>query len=318
MSGKKIGVLMMAYGTPRSLDEVEAYYTHIRHGRAPTPELLNELVGRYQAIGGVSPLNAITEAQAKGVEDLLNQGENQSGMRYTVYLGMKHTTPFIEEAVKHMAQDGIDEAVSIVLAPHFSTMSVGVYQNSALEAASAIGRPVLYPVRSWHLEREFLNLLANRVQESLETFEKPDKVMVVFTAHSLPEKILAQNDPYPEQLQETGHAVASKLGLSHYMFGWQSAGRTQDAWLGPDILSVLKDLQSQGWEQVLVCPAGFVSDHLEVLYDLDIEANNLARELGISFKRTRSLNTDAAFLETLAQVVRTRQSAGSPGEYVWK
>lgn len=312
MSKKPVGVLVMAYGTPHSLNDVEAYYTHIRHGRPPTPELLNELVSRYQAIGGVSPLNEITEAQAQGLEDLLNQGQTQSEDRnlYRVYLGMKHTTPFIEEAVRQMAEDGVEEAVSLVLAPHFSTMSVGGYQKTAREAATGFGTPVLYPIEQWHLEPGFLDLLANRVKESLAAFADPAQVMVVFTAHSLPEKILLQGDPYAQQLRETGNAVATRLGLPNYMFGWQSAGRTQDAWLGPDILDVLKDLRAENWNHVLVCPAGFVSDHLEVLYDLDIEAARLAKQLGMTFARTRSLNSDGAFLKTLAELVRARHQAG--------
>lgn len=310
MTRQPIGVLIMAYGTPQNLNQVEAYYTHIRHGSTPSRELLDELIGRYEAIGGVSPLNAITQAQAEGVENLLNQG----GKNYRVYLGMKHVSPFIEEAVAKMAEDGIAEAVSLVLAPHFSTMSVGAYQKSALDAVAAHGNPQLFPVRSWHLHPRFLELLANRVQEGLSTFSDPSQVMVVFTAHSLPERILAQHDPYPEQVKETGEAVAAKLGLPHYMFGWQSAGRTEEKWLGPDILTILRDLHHAGRKQVLVCPVGFVSDHLEVLYDLDIEARKLAHELSITFERTQSLNTDVRFLETLAEVVRHRQHAGSPGE----
>ena len=316
MLKKPLGVLAMAYGTPKSLADVEAYYTHIRHGRPPTLELLAELIGRYEAIGGLSPLNEITQAQANGLEDALNAGQGEhtahadSEPPYKVYLGMKHVSPFIDDTLSQMAEDGIEQIVSLVLAPHYSSMSVGVYQKTAQEAAQRLGLDVL-PVLSWHLHPGFLELLAQRVQESLNQFSRPNDVMVVFTAHSLPEKILAQNDPYPVQLKETGEAVAAALDLPHYTFGWQSAGRTADPWLGPDILTVLRNLREEGWEQVLVCPAGFVSDHLEVLYDLDIEAKKLATELGIEFARTRSLNADDGFLQTLADVVRNRQQAAS-------
>jgi len=308
MVNKPLGVLAMAYGTPTNLAEVEAYYTHIRHGRPATPELLAELIGRYKAIGGLSPLNDITRSQANGLEEVLNATDPDQP--YKVYLGMKHVSPFIEDTVSKMAQDGIEQMVSLVLAPHYSSMSVGVYQKTTQEAARRLGLEVL-PVHSWHLHPGFLELLAQRVRESLNQFSRPEGVMVVFTAHSLPERILEQNDPYPVQLKETGEAVAANLQLPQYTFGWQSAGRTQDPWLGPDILTVLRTLRDEGWTQVLVCPAGFVSDHLEVLYDLDIEAQKLATELGIEFARTRSLNADPVFLQALAEVVRHRQQAAS-------
>ncbi|MCF8565805.1 ferrochelatase [Alicyclobacillus tolerans] len=308
MASQPLGVLVMAYGTPKNLDEVEAYYTHIRHGHAPTPELLTELKGRYEAIGGVSPLNEMTQAQGDGLQQILNQ---DGGRPCKVYLGMKHTHPFIAETVAAMADDHVEEAVSLVLAPHYSEMSVGSYQSAALDAAKQTGSPALLPVLSWHLHPGFLAVLSQRVQEALLKFENPNDVMVIFSAHSLPERILEQSDPYPTQLHETGDAIAQRLGLNRHMFSWQSAGRTKEKWLGPDILTTLKDLAAKGQKQVLVCPAGFVSDHLEVLYDLDIEAKRLADQLGITFERTRSLNADPLFLAALADVVRQRERLGT-------
>ena len=210
-----LGVLLMAYGTPRQVDEVEAYYTHIRHGHPPTKELLDDLLRRYQAIGGLSPLNAITEAEAHGLETALNA---DGGRPVRVYLGMKHTHPFIGDTVRQMSADGITEAVTLVLAPHYSTRSVAEYQRAASDAAQATGKPTLYHVDFWYDNEKFLQLIANRVRSRLTEFSNSDDVMVVFSAHSLPEKILAAGDPYQDQLHATGNAVAEALNLKHYMF----------------------------------------------------------------------------------------------------
>ncbi|WDL99586.1 ferrochelatase [Alicyclobacillus sp. ALC3] len=296
----------MAYGTPRQVDEVEAYYTHIRHGHPPTKELLDDLLRRYQAIGGLSPLNAITEAEARGLETALNA---DGGRPVRVYLGMKHTHPFIGDIVQQMAQDGIAEAVTLVLAPHYSTRSVAEYQRAASDAAREAGNLALYHVDFWYDNVKFLQLIANRVRSRLTDFGNAEDVMVVFSAHSLPEKILAAGDPYQDQLHATGDAVAKALNLKQYMFAWQSAGRTADKWLGPDILDVLRDLAANGRKNVLLCPVGFVSDHLEVLYDVDIEAQALAHELGIKLARTENLNADPAFIDVLRDVVRSRETA---------
>lgn len=298
-----IGVLVMAYGTPRNLDEVEPYYTHIRHGRVPSPELLQNLIDRYQAIGGVSPLNEITKAQAEGIAARLNASETGT---YKVYLGMKHAAPFIEDAVAQMAADGIERAVSLVLAPHYSTMSIKTYQDTANEAAAKFGQPAFLHVDSWHLEPGFIELLADGVQKALSQFPEHANVRVLFSAHSLPERILTIGDPYPTQLKETGDTVAKKLGLTNYSFAWQSAGRTNEKWLGPDILDVLASLHEEGQDDVVVCPAGFVSDHLEVLYDVDIECQNVAREFGMHLVRTPSHNANPRFLDLLARVIRER------------
>jgi protoporphyrin/coproporphyrin ferrochelatase len=305
-----IGVLVMAYGTPRNIAEVEPYYTHIRHGHKPSPELLNNLVARYQAIGGVSPLNEITSAQAQGIEDRLNSTDSGA---FKVYLGMKHATPFIADAVTQMANDGISQAVSLVLAPHYSTMSVKMYQKEASDKAEQLGMPAFVHIDSWHLEPAFINLLSERVTDALKDFSADAKVRVLFSAHSLPERILSVGDPYPQQLHETGDSVAQQIGLTNYSFAWQSAGRTEEKWLGPDILDVLRELHDAGEDNVVVCPAGFVSDHLEVLYDVDIECQTRAKELGMHLKRTASLNADPLFLDMLSTVVRNR-AADLPGQ----
>ncbi|MEA2460091.1 MAG: protoporphyrin/coproporphyrin ferrochelatase, partial [Actinomycetota bacterium] len=259
---------------------------------------LHELTERYRAIGH-SPLLEITEAQARGIEE-------RTGI--TTYVGYKHVDPFIPDAVALMAKDGVDEAVGLVLAPHYSKMSVGDYQRRAEVAARELGwSGSLRVVKSWHLHEGFIELLAQRVAEAQRKLSKatPDEATVVFSAHSLPEKILAGGDPYPDQLRETAAAVADKLGLAKWRIGWQSAGRTADPWIGPDILDIVRELAADGTQGVIICPAGFVADHLEILFDVDIEAKNLADDLGIELVRTRSPNDDPAFLDILADVVKT-------------
>ncbi len=301
---RKVGVLVMSYGTPESLDQVEAYYTHIRRGSPPSPEQLKELTDRYEAIvGGFFPLRQHTDNQVKALEEKLN--EAYPDIEFVCYQGLKHASPFIEDGVEQMVKDGITEAVGVVLAPHYSVMSVGSYIKRAQEKADQLGLSISF-VRSYHLHPKLIEALSIRVEEALARFEgvSKDEVLVMFTAHSLPERILEMKDPYPEQLLETSRAIVEKTGVTRWQFGWQSAGQTGVPWLGPDILDVLQTVKDENKaECVLVCPIGFVSDHLEVLYDLDIEAKRTAEELGLRFERTRSLNTDPLYMETLGEVV---------------
>jgi len=302
MAKEKIGVLVMAYGTPASLDDVESYYTHIRRGNPPTPEKLQELVDRYQAIGGLSPLLEITRDQVNNMEERLNE---KSPHEFVAYMGMKHAAPFIDDAIKKMAEDGIKRAIGIVLAPHYSMMSVGAYHKTAIEAAQTYGVELLSLIKDYHLNPDFIQALVNRVEEVLKKFpgNAKEEVKVLFTAHSLPEKILEMNDPYPTQLRETAEVIAQRVGLENWETGWQSAGQTAVPWLGPDILERMVSLQKEGVKQVLICPIGFVSDHLEVLYDIDIECQKLAKELGIHLERTASLNADPLYMECLSNVI---------------
>ncbi|GGG55577.1 ferrochelatase [Paenibacillus radicis (ex Gao et al. 2016)] len=303
----KIGVLVMSYGTPQSLEDVEAYYTHIRRGHPPTEEQLADLKGRYEAIvGGVFPLRENTNGQVAGLQDKLEQ---LAPGRYVCYQGLKHASPYIEDGVKQMAEDGVKQAVGIVLAPHFSTMSVGSYIKRAQEQAEASGIAMSF-VESYHLHPKLLQALTERVADGLNRLEtssggvKPVKVL--FSAHSLPERIREIGDPYEKQLLETSAAVASKVGIADgdWQFTWQSAGRTREPWLGPDILETLDGLAKEdGIKAVLVAPVGFVSDHLEVLFDLDIEAKAAAGELGVALERIAMLNRDPLYMETLAESV---------------
>lgn len=290
-----MGVLLLSYGTPATGDDVEAYYTHIRRGRPPSAEQLADLVRRYDAIGGISPLRARTLDQATGVQDEL-------GPHYRVVVGAKHAAPFIEDAVAGLADEGVERAVAVVLAPHFSALSVGEYAERARTAAGEHGIQ-LAVVDSWHLEPGLIELLTERVVAC----DPAD--LVVFTAHSLPERVTATGDPYAEQLAATAAAVATAAGITNWRIGWQSAGRTPEPWLGPDILDVIRGLPAEGIGSVLVCPCGFVADHLEVLYDLDVDAARVAAEVGVTFQRTASLNDDPKLMATLAGVVR--RAAGS-------
>jgi ferrochelatase len=294
--GTPTGVLVMAYGTPATPDDIEAYYTHVRRGRPPTPELLADLARRYEAIGGTSPLLERTREQAAGIQAAL-------GECFHVELGMKHAPPFIEDGVAALARAGADRAVGLVLAPHYSSLSVGEYAKRA-EAAAAEAGVELSTVRSWHLEPGYLDLLAGYVRDEAARLDGAEPIQVVFTAHSLPLRILDMGDPYPDQLAETAAAVAERAGVHRWSVGWQSAGRTPEPWIGPDILAVLPELAEAGVAGVVICAAGFVSDHLEVLYDLDVEARAVAEKLGLAFTRTRSVNADPAICAALAEVVR--------------
>lgn len=302
MSKKKIGVLVMSYGTPESIDQVEEYYTHIRRGRPPEPAQLQELQDRYEAIGGLFPLRQNTNRQVEALEKRLQ--ELSTEYEFVCYQGLKHARPYIEDGVEQMAKDGITEAVSIVLAPHYSSMSVGSYNKRAVGAADKAGIK-LTCVESYHLHPSLIQALVERVQESLTRFDvDKEQVRILFSAHSLPEKILEIKDPYPEQLLETSRVIAEQVGTSNWQFAWQSAGQTAMPWLGPDILDVLASIhKEENVQNVLVCPIGFVSDHLEVLYDIDIECQNVAKELGMHLERTKSLNTDPLYVDTLADVV---------------
>ncbi|MGH2468820.1 MAG: ferrochelatase, partial [Chloroflexota bacterium] len=249
-----IGVLLMAYGTPRTLEEVEPFYVNIRGGRQPAPELIANLRRRYEAVGGHTPLLEITTGQADDLAAVLGAG-------YRVFRGMKHWHPFIEEAVQEMAGAGVQRAVALALAPHYSALSIGAY-FAAIDAAQAkLGSTIAFQrVDNWHLQPAYLEALAEKTRQAGDGFE-PE--VIVFTAHSLPRRILEQRDPYVDQLQETCRALAERLGSPRWQFAFQSAGATGDAWLGPDVLQTIDALASEGVRRVLVAPVGFIADHLE-------------------------------------------------------
>ncbi|MBE3560337.1 MAG: ferrochelatase [Ktedonobacteraceae bacterium] len=303
------GVMLMALGTPAGPDDIEAYYTRMRGGRPPTPELLRDLQSRYTAIGGKSPLLERTESQMRGLQAILDQ---QAPGRFRVVLGMQHSRPFITESLAALAESGVQRVVGLVLAPHYSHMSIGIYRQRLLEA-NRFALPISM-IEHWHLERGYLDFLATALQETLEQVTREsdvpaEKIEVLFTAHSLPERILSMNDPYAGQVRETAEAVAQRLQLPHWSIAWQSAGRTAEPWIGPPLLDVMAELPARGFAGVVVCSEGFVSDHLEILYDLDIEARQAARQLGLAFARTPMPNDDPGFLSALASVIQRHVAA---------
>ncbi|HEY5302632.1 MAG TPA: ferrochelatase [Acidimicrobiales bacterium] len=298
----RTGVLVMAYGTPTTPEDVEAYYTRIRHGHAPTPELLAELTDRYREIGGTSPLAQRTAAQVAALAKALDA---RAPGTYDVRYGSKYEPPLIEDVAPGFASDGVTRVIGLVLAPHSSSMSTDQYME---RARHALGDSVTFvEIGAWWDAPGFVELIAGRVNDALATID-PERLAsteVVFSAHSLPQRILASGDTYPEQLRASAQGAARAAGISNWDVAWQSAGRTADPWIGPDILEVLRTKKAQGLTDVVSCPIGFVSDHLEVLFDIDIQAQALAHELGLNLIRTASLNDDPAFISVLANVVMT-------------
>jgi protoporphyrin/coproporphyrin ferrochelatase len=298
-----IGVLLMAYGTPATLDDVEPYYTHIRGGRPPTPEAVQGLKDRYNLIGGRSPLLGLTLGVASSLEKRLD--EDHFG-RFRVYVGMKHWHPFIADVVPQVAADGVSQIIAVVLAPHYSRMSIGTYRKALDEAQTRLVRPLdVRFVERWHAQPQYRRLIADRIASALSLFpaEARHEVAVLFSAHSLPERILSWDDPYPRELRESAAGIANLVGLTEWHFAYQSAGRTPEPWLGPDILDELANLAALGKRHVLSVPFGFVADHLEVLFDIDVEAQARAAELGLMLRRTESPNADPAFVEVLAAII---------------
>nr|WP_071396023.1 ferrochelatase [Bacillus tuaregi] len=304
---RKMGLLVMAYGTPYKESDIERYYTHIRRGRKPSPEMLDDLKSRYEAIGGLSPLAKITQEQGKKLEEHLNN--SQDAIEFHLYLGLKHIEPFIEDAVKKMHEDGIEEAVTLVLAPHFSSFSIQSYNGRAQEEAEKIGGPKMISIDSWYDEPKFIQYWSHKVKETFERMssEEREQAVLIVSAHSLPEKIKKLGDPYPEQLQESADLIAKQAGVADYEIGWQSAGNTPDPWLGPDVQDLTKQLfEEKGYKAFVYVPVGFVSDHLEVLYDNDYECKVVCEALDAAYYRPEMPNIQPEFIDALADVVLKR------------
>jgi ferrochelatase len=298
-----VGVLVMAHGTPSRRQDIAAFYTRIRRGRPPTDEQLAELEGRYAAIGGLSPLTERTEAQVEGVRSALEQ---RAPGRYMVAYGAKHTAPLVEDGAAELLAAGVERVIGLVLTPHGSSLGSQEYFTRAEAALTEKAEFVAVP--NWYAQPGFVTLQAERVTDALAEVGAgaggdPDRSPVVFTAHSLPERVRQLGDTYPEQLAESAQLVATAAGITGWQVGWQSAGRTPEPWLGPDIRDVVRQLAAEKMGGVVVCPIGFVTDHLEVLYDLDIELAAVATEVGLPFVRTASLNDDPRFMAALADVV---------------
>ncbi|AGX03332.1 ferrochelatase [Bacillus sp. NRRL B-14911] len=309
MPKKKMGLLVMAYGTPYKEEDIERYYTHIRHGRKPSDEMLEDLRSRYEAIGGISPLARITQEQGEKLEQHLNSIQDE--IEFKMYLGLKHIEPFVEDAVKSMKEDGITEAASIVLAPHFSTFSVKSYNGRAKEEAERLGGLTITSVESWYQEPIFIGYWAEKVKEAFASMpaDEKDNAVLIVSAHSLPEKILQSGDPYPNQLQETADLIAEQAGVENYEVGWQSAGNTPEPWLGPDVQDLTRDLYNEkGYKAFVYTPVGFVADHLEVLYDNDYECKVVTEEIGASYYRPEMPNSQPEFIDAMASAVLRKLS----------
>ncbi|HEY1015292.1 MAG TPA: ferrochelatase [Herpetosiphonaceae bacterium] len=303
------GVLLMAYGSPDTLEDVEQYYVNVRGGRIPTPEQVAHLAERYAAVGGHTPLTALTRSVADKLQAALDA---RAPGRFKTYIGMKYWTPFINDTVAQMAADGVREMIAIALAPHYSKISIGGYLKKVEQANAELAEPIaVQMVESFQGHPLFRELIGRRIRAGLEQFPaaERDEVTVLFSAHSLPERVLAWGDPYPEELRASAAGIAEQLGLRNWAQCYQSAGSTGEPWLGPDIAEALGRLAAEGKRNVLSVPFGFVSDHLEILYDLDIECQAQARELGVTLKRISLPNDDDEFVALLAALATEAQAA---------
>ncbi len=296
-------VLLLAYGGPLSLEDVEPYLLDVRGGRPTPKELVEEVKHRYALIGGRSPLLDYTRAQAQALEAWL---QARYGERMRTFVGMRHWHPYIREVIPDIVGAGFRRIVAIPMAPHYSRMSIGAYRRALEEALLSVKNPpeVLF-VERWGNHPGFVNAVARKVRAALERFpaDVREDVAVVFTAHSLPQRVVEMGDPYPEELEESARLVASTVGLPTWYFAYQSAGASSVPWLGPDVGDLVEDLAKQGVRNVLIVPIGFVCDHVEILYDIDIELQERAAPLGVRVERTESLNDDPALIETLGTLV---------------
>lgn len=304
MLQQTIGLLVMAHGTPYSLDTVDSFYTHIRHGQRPSDALLQDLKLRYQAIGGISPLAHITKAQADGLGASLNARD--SGQSFKIYVGLKHVEPYIEDAVEAMHRDGITQAIALALAPYDGNASVQSYDDRAQGATARLDGPGILTVSGWYRQEKFIRHWAEQIRAALAAIpeDELETTVVIFSAHSLPEAMPGAKDRYRRQLEESARSIAQAAQLKHHATAWQSAGRTSGSWLGPDIRDVTRQLWSTGGYRTFVyCPTGFVVDHLEVLYDLDIECRAVVTELGGRYMRPAMPNAAPLFIDCLSDAV---------------
>ena len=302
------GLLVMAYGTPYKEEDIERYYTHIRHGRKPSQEHIDDLTERYRAIGGISPLAKMTEAQAHALCARLN--EVQDKIEYKVFIGLKHIEPFVEDAVEAMVKEGITEAVSIVLAPHFSTFSIKSYNGRAKEAAEKLGGTLnITSVEAWYDEPKFIEFWKQAVNGELAKMSEEERAnaCLIVSNHSLPEKIKLAGDPYEEQLVETARLIEEASDIVNVEVGWQSAGQTPEPWLGPDVQDLTKELfEQKGYKAFIYTPVGFVTEHLEVLYDNDIECKVVCNEIGASYYRPTMPNTHPLFIDAMVDAINKK------------
>ena len=294
-----IGLLVMAYGGPNTIDEVEPYLLDVRGYRPTAPEIIHEVRERYREIGGRSPILEQTQAQAAALESALNINRQE----FKAFVGMRHWHPYIKDTLAEMQSQGIQHTVGLVMAPHYSRMSIEAYLKKIGEAESSIE---IAPINNWHLLPGYLDALVSRVRAALERFpvEVRSQVPVIFSAHSLPERILTWNDPYPDQLRATVEAVMQRLGNQPHDFAFQSAAISNEPWLGPDVSVLIERYAEQGQKNIISCPIGFICEHVEVLYDIDIVYQKLARSLGVRLERIEMVHTAPQMVAGLAELIR--------------
>ena len=294
-----IGLLVMAYGGPDNIDEVEPYLLDVRGYRPTEPEIIHEVRERYREIGGRSPILEQTREQAAALETALNKTQQE----FKAFVGMRHWHPYIKDTLDKMQAQGIERTVGLVMAPHYSRMSIDAYYKKIAEAGSSLE---IASIKDWHLLPGYIDALVSRVRTALERFptEARSQVPVIFSAHSLPERILEWNDPYPEQLRETVDAVMQRLGDQPHDFAYQSAAISNEPWLGPDVSILIEQYAKQGQKNIVSCPIGFVCEHVEVLYDIDIVYQKLARSLGVRLERIEMVHTQPKMIAGLAELVR--------------
>ncbi len=296
---KQIGLLIMAYGGPNNIDEVEPYLLDVRGYRPTAPEIIHEVRERYREIGGRSPILEQTREQAAALETALNT----NGQEFKAFVGMRHWHPYIKDTLAEMQAHGIEKAVGLVMAPHYSRMSIEAYYKRLDEARLPIE---IAPIKDWHLLPGYLDALVSRVCAALERFpaEVRSQVPVIFSAHSLPQQILEWKDPYPDQLNETVDAVMQCLGDQPHGFAFQSAAISNEPWLGPDVSESIKRYAAQGQKNIISCPIGFVCEHVEVLYDIDIVYQKLAKSLGVRLERIEMVHTAPQMMTGLSELIR--------------
>ncbi len=301
-----IGILIMAYGGPNNLDEVEPYLLDVRGYRPTAPAIVHEVRERYKSIGGRSPILERTQAQA----DALERALNTNGQHFKPFVGMRHWHPYIKDTLSTMQAVGLNRAIGLVMAPHYSRLSIGAYYKKIEEAQTPIE---IARIDHWHLLPGYLDALADRVRSALQKFpiDARAQTPIIFTAHSLPQRILEWHDPYPEELQATVEAVLQRLGPHPHAFAFQSAAISNEPWLGPDAGSIIERLAREGHKHVLLAPIGFVVEHVEILYDIDVVYQQQARALGIHLERIDMLNAASAMINGLAELLRdTAHKAG--------
>lgn len=295
----------MAYGTPYKESDIEAYYTDIRHGKKPTEAELQDLKDRYKFIGGLSPLAGTTNRQAEALCETLNH--SYTDVEFKLYIGLKHIHPFIEDAVKAMNEDGIEEAVTVVLAPHYSSFSVGSYNKRAKEEADQYGIALTH-VEHYYQQPKFIQYWTEKINETLAQIpeNEHDETVLVVSAHSLPKGLIEQNnDPYPNELHDTAELLKAKSNIIHVAEGWQSEGNTGTPWLGPDVQDLTRALyEDYNYKNFIYTPVGFVCEHLEVLYDNDYECEIVCDELGVNYFRPKMPNTDPLFIGAIVDEIK--------------